>query len=202
MTEQYGYVKSSENVNTKRIVQTILLEGPEHANKFYHLSIPSEREIYSSQHREQAESIISYYNSAVDNSEFVHNVKVLLSNKCVHIQDVGTLAYLPFGYKQAMEKIEKERKQAIEYQYYGEVGKRYKDIYVTLRMLTCYETIYGYISIYQMIDNMGHLFIWKTHSYYEPGSYYVAMTIKEHNEYKGTKQTVVTRCKLQKEDEK
>lgn len=65
--------------------------------------------------------------------------------------------------------------------------------------------------IYTLADNYGNIFVWKTANlielWDEDAEKYVEAkigskvsmraTVKEHGEYKGTKQTVLTRCKIQ-----
>ena len=72
------------------------------------------------------EKIVSYYKNVDDESEFVHNVKVILNEEYVLAKNFGFLCYLPEGYAKYIQK-EVERAKKIETKYFGEVGKRYKD---------------------------------------------------------------------------
>lgn len=85
--------------------------------------------------------------------------------------------------------------------FYGEVGKKV-ELQLTLTRRHHYNTQWGSSIMYLFTDNAGHDFVWKTASWpafmadvKEGDAITLKATIKEHNEYKGRKQTVLTRCK-------
>lgn len=90
-----------------------------------------------------------------------------------------------------------------ESQYIGNVGDKV-DLKVTLASVHTYETNYSYYSelnfIYKFKDSNSNTIIWKTsNKYLEEGkTYQIKGKIKKHNEYKGDKQTILTRCKISK----
>lgn len=88
----------------------------------------------------------------------------------------------------------------------GEVGDRI-DMELTLSWISQWEqnkySGYGteFVSLYTFKDDKGNELIWKTTSCFELAKskgikFQVRGTIKEHSDYKGTKQTVLTRCKV------
>jgi len=99
-------------------------------------------------------------------------------------------------------------------EYIGEVGKRLKGLKLTITFETefCYhkgswdERVSFF---YTMVDEQGNIFTWKASSpigividdkwnHLGKGDTVVLDgTVKEHKEYKGDKQTVLTRCKVQ-----
>lgn len=89
---------------------------------------------------------------------------------------------------------------------YGEVGERI-DIQVHIdrvfesshyRNSGWYGTSTSYM--YLMHDAAGNIFKWSTSCYYEEGDdVHFRATVKEHSEYKGVAQTVLTRCTKVKE---
>lgn len=196
---KYGYTKVEQEPSTKNIVSTIVKFDTGKAEREFKMEMPEESSIYTESALQTVKDIIGYYLSLDDDSEFIHNIKVILSEGYCNVKNIGLLTYLPFGYQKAIEKAEKERKQiennSICY-YFGEIGKRYKDLKVTLSVLTSYVTNYGITSIYKMEDSEHHVFIWKTGKDFEPGTYTATMSIKDHKEYRGQKQTEVERCKL------
>lgn len=149
---------------------------------------------------EAVEKIINYYKNLDDNSEFVHNVKVMLNEGYVLPKNFGFLCYLPEGYARYMKKeIEKAKK--VETKYFGEVGKRYKDKVISdVTLITSWETQWGYTGIYKITLEDGSVLTWKTNNslYLDRNEEYdkISFTVKEHKEYKGEKQTEVTRCKV------
>lgn len=194
VTTKYGYMKADQQPSTKDIVSTIIQFDVDTAIYKFKMEMPEESSIYTESMLQTVKDMISYYLSLADDSEFIHNINVVLSEGYCNIKNIGILAYLPFGYQKAKEKTERERKSV--YAYFGEIGKRYKDLKVTLSVLTSYDTDYGITYIYKMEDSKCHVFTWKTGKGFEPGTYTATMSIKDHKEYRGQKQTEVTRCKL------
>jgi hypothetical protein len=88
----------------------------------------------------------------------------------------------------------------------GRVGDTI-DMVLTLRRVGSYETHFGFraqtVEIFTFADQAGNALIWKTSSFPqldEGNQYRVRGTIKEHGEYRGERQTVLTRCKVEKEE--
>lgn len=196
---KYGYTKVDQEPSTKSIVSTIMQFDVGKANCEFKMDMPEESSIYTESALQTVKNMMGYYLSLDDSNEFTHNIKVLLSEGYCNVNNIGLLVYLPFGYCKAMEKAENEHKQTESnaiYDYFGEIGKRYKDVKITLSVLTSYDTDYGITHIYKMEDPENHVFTWKTGNSFASGTYIAAMSVKDHKEYRGQKQTEVTRCKL------
>jgi hypothetical protein len=140
-----------------------------------------------------------------DNSEFVHNIKVMLDEEYVLAKNFGFLCYLPEGYARYIKKEEERRAEEakkVETKYFGEVGKRYKDKVISyITLITSWETQWGATYIYKIVLEDGSILTWKTSN----GLYLldkneafdkISFTVKEHKDYKGEKQTEVTRCNV------
>lgn len=62
-----------------------------------------------------------------------------------------------------------------------------------------FDTQFGTMFIYRFVDDNGNVYVWKTSNYEADMVEKTVMlkgTVKENNEYKGEKQTVLTRCKI------
>lgn len=77
------------------------------------------------------------------------------------------------------------------------------EIQATLKNIGSYQTHFGYrtetVLILVFQDDEGNAIVWKTSSYWdaeEGKRYQIKGTVKSLDEYRGTKQTVLTRCKL------
>lgn len=120
------------------------------------------------------------------------------------------VSMIPTYYREMEQKAKQDADSQSEY--VGKVGER-KEFELYFADWKCFETAYGVMQIYKLKDKNGNVFIWKTAS----GSLYdkndIALTsnqlrmdtyeneliklrgrIKEHKEYRGVKQTVLTRC--------
>lgn len=106
-----------------------------------------------------------------------------------------------------VQKIVKEQKDAhapkTASEYIGEVGQKLT-VDVSLTRICQFETHFTYRGetsyIYKFADVNGNTITWKTakHLDIEEGwTGKVTGTVKEHSEYKGDKQTVLTRCKIE-----
>ena len=141
----------------------------------------------------------------------------------VHIDEVADVAYFHgYTYKDgASADIEKRAKE--EYtkmnnitpsEWVGEVGDKVQ-IEAVLVIEGSFESYFGYrpttTYVYTFTDDDDNDFVWKTSSWDNMtwGSHpapileigdraIITGTIKEHSEYKGEKQTVLTRCKVVK----
>ena len=91
-------------------------------------------------------------------------------------------------------------------EYIGEVGDKL-DIVLTYVHTATWENAYGgwlnhesITCLHTFKDEQGNVYVWKTANFIEADygtKLQVKGTIKEHSEYKGIKQTVLTRCKIQ-----
>lgn len=101
-------------------------------------------------------------------------------------------------------KREAENKDKPDAGYYGEVGNKVS-LELTYVNHAAWENSFGYYGgitiLYIFKDSEGHIFTWKTSKWInaiddDVKEFHVTGTIKEHNEYNGQKQTVLTRCKV------
>ena len=98
--------------------------------------------------------------------------------------------------KELREKWEADNAPKTEW--YGSIKDRV-DLEVKLVRRGSYDTMYGTTFVYTFEDAQGHQLVWKTGTWLEQEvDSQVALkgTIKAHTEYKGTKQTELTRCKV------
>jgi hypothetical protein len=140
----------------------------------------------------------------------------------IHEKYMGIAVYAMFSAKQNHDKMlakkiaeEKRMTENAKIEYYGAVGDKF-ELTLTFDKIFGFETMYGYQYIILFHDDENHVFKWssakgnykivydKTADFggceyceYEVGhKYLIKGTIKAHDEYKGVKQTVITRCKV------
>lgn len=115
-------------------------------------------------------------------------------------------------YSQKIQEAEAElAKNDSNSEWFGEEGKRY-DLELTYLGYHCWETSFGYHESIQYLhkfkDEAGNIYIWKTgnsmckvtsdgYEFIKEGEKVtLKATVKEHGDYNGIKQTVLTRCKI------
>ena len=133
-------------------------------------------------------------------NDFLHNLKVLVSEPYITYQNVGILLALYPAYLKEKRKEEKISKEKSQSQWIGNVGDRIEIFISNFDCLTSWANSYnGYDNVvtylYKLIDLQGNVFLWKTQNFLENVSK-IKGTIKGHEEYKGIKDTVLTRCKV------
>lgn len=101
-------------------------------------------------------------------------------------------------YIQNKKENEAKNKQLAEKSnFVGNVKDRLEfELTVTKRLV--FENYYGKTAMYIMQDKDSNVFVWSTNDFRmtESNTYQLKGTIKEHKEYNGVKQTVITRCKI------
>lgn len=78
-------------------------------------------------------------------------------------------------------------------EYEGEINVRSVFLISSYSILTTYDTDYGTVNVYKFITQSDNILIWKTHSSLPEGVTIIKATVKAHEEYKGIKQTVLSR---------
>ena len=141
-------------------------------------------------------------------SDFNHNVCVVLQQTCVGCKYAKYLYFIPTFYlnkvKWEARKQEAEaKKQAfmatLNNAYAGDVGDKITTE-ATLTGYSMFDGDYGVMYVYNFKDVQGRVLVWFTSkaltAVNEGDTITIKGTIKKLNEYKGIKQTVLTRCKV------
>lgn len=122
-----------------------------------------------------------------------------------NISDVANEAYSGYHLTASREDWDSRKKQTLKglnliptSEHIGEIGQRLT-LKVTYIHTASWDNQFGTQYIHKFVDESGNILTWKTTSYI-PEQYQTEFTltgtVKEHSEYKGDKQTVMARCKL------
>lgn len=168
---------------------------------------------YKDSHQKTALEVIEYFKNKEFNDNFMYDVKVALSS--AHSKQSGFIAYAYIAYQKDKKrelKSQDELQQKSKSQHYGEIGQKI-EIELTLKKCLSFENSYnGYSSeisyIYLFEDEEGNIYKWSTGKFLERvendncipinanESLKIKGTIKDHTNYNGENQTVITRCKV------
>ena len=144
-------------------------------------------------------------------NNYMNNLKVVCSSDYVNAKHLGLACSLMTAYDkelayQAELRIRAERrKREMELEqksdYIGEIGERISVDVADARLLTSWETQWGYTYMYKFKDKEGNVFIWKASKWIGNDEDEIIVktlkgTVKQHSEFKDVKQTVLTRCKV------
>jgi hypothetical protein len=158
------------------------------------------------QDRREAEAAVVWAKDLNPTNDYEHNVKAYAESGLMDLRAVGIVASMTPGYRRELEK-QLETKRSANSQYVGTVESRevFRDLTVLARIGI--ESQYGIAWLTKFLDPAGNTLIWFGTGVYrdqegrdqvfEIGkSYTVKATVKEHAEYKGSKQTKVNRVVL------
>lgn len=189
-------VKEVEATCTKAVHLMTNNEKPnEMSNKWHNIYKSKDTEAF-------VEDALEWIKSYNEPNDFMENLRVICSGSHIKVSDVGFAACLMDLYKRHLE-YEKTRKQKEKdnemYRYYGEVGEKVT-LNGRLACVTSYSTQFGIMYIYKMIYNSA-IFVWKTSKYLgiddSGAEVNLIGTIKEHSEFRGVKQNMLVRCKVE-----
>lgn len=134
-------------------------------------------------------------------SDYEYNAVELTGRRAVHVRRIGLLTSLVAAYDRANEeKVAKEKRVNA---YVGAVGER-REFDAVYSGENWFDTAYGRMCIARF-DTPEGLVVYKGNSPWWPDSMKAGDpikfvgTIKAHDDYKGTKQTLVLRCAMPKE---
>lgn len=154
---------------------------------------------YSDESYKKADEIIKYVLSQKVTNDYMNNMHVLLKNKSVDRKYRNFIVSAIAVYNKGLER-EKEYQQKhandMTSKHVGNVGERLNVTIKSCNTVTSWETEYGVTYIYKFVDVNGNIYTWKTTKVVRDDVTSVTGTVKTHNDYKGIKQTELTRCKV------
>ncbi len=135
-----------------------------------------------------------------DLPDYEHNVRIVVESISVTSRTAGIAASIvQFAERLMGREIERRRAaaQAAASVYVGTVGKR-EVMTLTIERVINVESQFGTSFLHIMADAAGNALKWFSSSArLEAGTTYTGKcTVKSHEEYKGTKQTMLSRCAL------
>jgi hypothetical protein len=144
----------------------------------------------------------NWVESNLDDSDYITNLKVILRGEYVNERYLGFAVSSYQSYRASIKRAEMEAARA-DSKHIGNVGDKIQ-IKVKILRKTGIETIYGISTLIIMVDESGNIIKWFSSRGImadEGEEVTIKGTIKTHDEYQGTKQTQLTRCKIVEEKE-
>ena len=155
--------------------------------------------------RALAETVMAWILNNDRDDNYFHNLKVACAGEYIVCRDEGLVASAFPAYNRQLEwdaeKRDRELKakdEAARSTWAGNVGDRVTFKLADYSVITSWETMYGTTYVYKMKDDNGLTYTWKTSNHVGEwciGKTYKA-TIKELKEFRGVKQTEITRAKI------
>lgn len=147
-----------------------------------------------------AEKAIEIITNMLPTSDYEMNIQQLVKAEFVKPKRISLLVSSYVMVKRTLDALDENADSVSQY-----VGAEKERITFTGKIKTAYgnEGFYGYYVMYIIEDENGNELKWiatsdKHQSYAEGNTYKFTATVKKHEEYKGVKQTVITRGKAEK----
>lgn len=200
--KEYGYSRSSEEgITTKDDVYSILHRKNKECERLFRKSkeIPNK----------EVEDIKDFINNMDSNSDYIENLKLLISDGYVKENMLGYIVSIPYTVNKRKSEILKESIESdikSKSDYIGEIGDKIES-QVTFYKQTQYNRVSNYTGKYETVynymflDENNNCILWNTTAVkdFDIGDKInLKGKIKSHKEYNGMKQTYVTRpaCKF------
>ncbi len=165
-------------------------------------------------HVSEAISLLEWARNIEPSNSFEHNLKVVVQKDLLKSRDLGFIACVPTTYKKACGLLEKKKlieeeikDKIVNSDYFGKIGKReYFDL--EFKYKVSFDGTFSRTHIYFFEDGEGNVALWKTSnpspitingfldSFSKNVLYRIKATIKDHDIYRGIKQTILTRASV------
>ncbi|MGM9929251.1 MAG: hypothetical protein ACI35P_15010 [Bacillus sp. (in: firmicutes)] len=152
--------------------------------------------------------LMAWINEQDKEADYYRNLQTLIKDEMVRESKIGILASAYHSRNKAAEKEERSREYEdkkkreaelyVQSEYVGNVGERKTYGLVYHKKLT-FESQYGDSYMYFFFDSDNNVFVWSTSKYLDLTSgdvIHLTGTLKDHHEYNGVKQNMITRCKV------
>lgn len=210
---KFGYVKSDDSNSTKARTIDFLMVNNGMISRMPDFEINRiKRDMEkvnfnpdSAEAQEMVNSAMEWINGQEASNDYMHNLKTVCSLKYNPWNRIGILVSLFPTFNRDLEiqaKKAKEKKAEQNSNHVGSIGDRIQINVQSVKCLTSWENTFGYYPtttyMYKIVDQNGNVFTWKTSNFLNEDEPPVTIkgTVKEHSEFRGVKQTVLTRCKV------
>ena len=204
-----GFVPSSEYGNSTRSKATRFY------NYFYRRSYLMDKEVEEIKKeiiqldfkiddsiKQKVKDALEWISNQSEDNNFIHNLKTVCKLEYVTYDNFGLLAALFPTYDKDLERQYKERKkleananEAAKSNYVGKVKDRITINVAETKVISSWETEWGYTVLNKIVDTDGNVFIWKTSHGIDENTKQIIGTVIEQSEYNGVKQNKISRCK-------
>ena len=211
VVRHWGYVKGDNERTTKERTCDYfdLMEMGWHPFRYeVELSLKEEMASvhfnpYSDENKSKVQRILQWVSEQEESSNYIHNLKTVCALEYSDHSKTGLLVSLFPAYdrelEQQVKRLKKEKEweqEAITSNYIGCVGDRIQIDVQEVKCISSWDTEFGITYLYKITDKCGNVFVWKSSKYLDDQVQTIKGTVKDHREFRGTKQTEITRCRV------
>ena len=207
----FGYEKSSEfsdRTTRSRVSDYMRADSHGLTSKTYEAIKKEMDEVGFDANSEYAvntsKEALEWIRSEADTSDYIYNLRLAAAEEYAETRDFGLLVSLPVAYLRHIEKLaeyKQKEEQKAEEQKSEYVGELKDKLTINAHNFMCVTTLFsqfGTTFLYKWSDDNGNIFIWYASNGVDDPETVIEITgtVKDHSEYNGVKQTVMTRCKV------
>lgn len=197
IVEKHGYTSVKNENFENHIIST---KTRVNTSFFYN---GKDKVIATDENKQQAQHIINTVKDSLTSkaelTNYEHTILTLVESGRMNFNHCGYAVSIVPLYNRIMEvKYTKETIKQSEY--IGVVGEKFTNIHATVIKESQYDSAYGTSYIFTFKDNNDNILVWFSSNNVCDLNDKVILTkgtIKEHKEYNNTKQTIITRCKIE-----
>ena len=207
--DKFGYCKADSDYSTKdRMLEILFIHRLDiHSRKRVRQELDAVGfDANREGNDERAEKILNWIKKEDNRNDYMNNLKVVSKLDYVTARQIGILASLVPTYNRTMERnarIKAQKNQDAKSGFVGNLRDRISIDVKDCRIVTSWESSYnGYdvvmTFLYKFTDANDNIYIWKTSKSIDTDRVSkLTGTIKDHSEYNGAKQNILTRCKVE-----
>ena len=153
-----------------------------------------------------AESALTYIREldVKDEDNYMHNLKAVASCEYVSTKQLGILVSLIPTYNRYLRdeeykrRAEYEKHMDLESGHVGEVGQKVEVPVRVAYKVSEWGNQFGATYLYKISGEDGNVYMWYSSRFFGDNPEWTSIkgTIKDHQEYRGVKQTILTRCRV------
>ena len=155
--------------------------------------------------KDTAENALAHIRNldVTDDDNYMHNLKAVASSEYVSTKNIGVLVSLiptyfrylrDLEYKKAAEAARKSEESS---EYVGNIGEKVTVDVTSVIEVSEWDNQFGSTYLYKIFGSDGNVYMWYSSRWFGDNPEWKSLsgTIKDHQYYRGIKQTILTRCR-------
>jgi hypothetical protein len=205
-TRVWGWVSAGQanndwgKISTKSRIRDVLWGSAQIKREY--------QEMIAAAHRPEdatlAAEVLEWVRNNGESNEYLDNLRVALRSDTFRLDNLGLVVSAPAAYRRAQERQEEReaaRQAKAASNWIGEPKERLRDLRLTVTGLRYLESDWGVTTLVMFTDEQGNQVKWFASSLpveieNEGVTVVLDGTVKEHDTFRDTKSTVLTRCKV------
>lgn len=199
---KYGFIRSGEPNATSSIVAAGLFRYGSKEFREEHEDVIAEIEsLPNGDAATKADDMLSWFASLPEDSKessYMISLESIINSGIVTPRSVGLISSLPAVHYRATA-VAKDKEERVPSNWVGDVGAKISATKVTVLSATFHDGNYGQYQLVNMKDDSGNVYTWfnTSNGTMDSGKQYTIVgKVKKHDEYQGTKKTVLSHVKF------